>query len=182
MFDQQKTGKFIAESRKQKGLTQKELAQKLGISDKTVSKWETGHGMPDVSIIPELSEILSIGFNELLAGEPLESAESFSQKAEENVMELMKTNRSANAKSRWSLIGGIVGLILLFLYIFSLGGFSQYYLLVFFDLQSLFCVTGITLLILVASGRLRAFFRGIGLAFRKPSIAEIGRASCRERV
>ncbi len=91
MFDQEKTGKFIAENRRQKELTQKDLAEKLGISDKTVSKWETGHGMPDVSVIPELCEILSVNSNELLAGEKLESAESFSQKAEENVMDLMKT-------------------------------------------------------------------------------------------
>ena len=69
MFDQKKTGKFIAESRKQLGLTQKDLAEKLGISDKTISKWETGHGMPDVSVIPELCEILSVNSNELLAGE-----------------------------------------------------------------------------------------------------------------
>lgn len=48
MFDQEKTGKFIAENRKQKGLTQKDLAEKLGISDKTVSKWETGHGIRQV--------------------------------------------------------------------------------------------------------------------------------------
>lgn len=170
MFDQEKTGKFIAENRKQKGLTQKELAEKLGISDKTISKWETGHGMPDVSVIPELCEILSVNSNELLAGEKLESAESFSQKAEENVMELMKTNKTVSAKSRWSLVGGIAGLILLFLYMLSLGGINGNYWIRFIDLPSFCCVAGVTVLILVASGRLGAFFKGIGLAFRKSSI------------
>ena len=106
MFDQAKTGKFIAESRKKKGLTKKDLAEQLGISDKTVSKWETGHGIPDVSVISELCEILSVSSNELLAGERLDSVESFSKKAEENIMELMKTNKNVSSKSKWSLIGG----------------------------------------------------------------------------
>ena len=174
MFDQKKTGRFIAESRKQLGLTQKDLAEKLGISDKTISKWETGHGMPDVSAIPELCEILSVNSNELLAGEKLESAESFSRKAEENVMELMKTNKTVSAKSRWSFIGGIAGLLLLFLYMLSLGGFNGNYLIRFIDLPSFFCVAGVTILILVASGRLGIFFKGIGLAFRKSYITDDG--------
>ena len=176
MFDQEKTGKFIAENRRQKELTQKDLAEKLGISDKTVSKWETGHGMPDVSVIPELCEILSVNSNELLAGEKLESAESFSQKAEENVMELMKTNKTVSAKSRWSFIGGIAGLLLLFLYMLSLGGFNGNYLIRFIDLPSFCCVAGVTILILVASGNLGSFFKGIGLAFKKSSIAGDGGA------
>ena len=176
MFDQEKTGKFIAENRRQKELTQKDLAEKLGISDKTISKWETGHGMPDVSVIPELCEILSVNSNELLAGEKLESTESFSRKAEENVMELMKTNKTVSAKSRWSFIGGIAGLLLLFLYMLSLGGFNGNYLIIFIDLPSFCCVAGVTILILVASGRLGAFFKGIGLAFKKSSIAGDGGA------
>ena len=174
MFDQTKTGKFIAENRKQLGLTQKDLSEKLGISDKTISKWETGHGMPDVSLIPQLCEILSVNSNELLAGEKLESAESFSRKAEENVMELMKTNKTVNAKSRWSLAGGIAGLLLLFLYMLSFGGFNGNYLIIFIDLPSFCCIIGITALILVASGRLGAFFKGMGLAFRRSSLSDDG--------
>ena len=170
MFDQAKIGKFIAECRKKKGLTQKDLAEQLGISDKTVSKWETGHGMPDVSVISELCEILSVSSNELLAGEQLDSAESFSKKAEENIMELMKTNKNVCSKSKWSLIGGIAGLLLLFLYLMTVGGFNRNYLVRFVDLPSFCCVTGVTVLLLAASGRLRAFFKGIRLAFRKSSI------------
>ena len=81
MIDQEKTGSFIAQVRKTIGLTQKELADKLSLSDKTISKWETGHGMPDVSVIPELCEILQISANELLAGESLDTSDSFSKKA-----------------------------------------------------------------------------------------------------
>ena len=67
MLDQVKTGKFIAQLRKEKGLTQKELADSLGISDKAVSKWETENGMPDVSLMQSICEIFDININELLS-------------------------------------------------------------------------------------------------------------------
>ena len=174
MFDQQKTGKLIAESRKQQNLTQKDLAEQLGISDKTISKWETGRGMPDVSVIPELCEILHLTSNELLAGERLDSAESFNKKAEENIMELMKTNQKVNEKSWGSFVGGFIGLVLLFVYIISIGGLKGDFLIRFIDLPSLFCVCGVTFLILVASGQFKSFFVGIAMAFKKTSIAVEG--------
>ena len=68
-MDQIKIGKFIAECRKQKSLTQMQLAEKLGITDKAISKWERGVAMPDTSIMIELCDILSISVNELLSGE-----------------------------------------------------------------------------------------------------------------
>lgn len=64
-----KTGRLIAELRQEKGLTQKDVAEKLGICAKTVSKWETGHGFPDVSLIAELSKIFQIDVSKLLEGE-----------------------------------------------------------------------------------------------------------------
>ena len=64
-----KTGKLIAELRREKGLSQKDVAEKLGICAKTVSKWETGHGFPDVSLISELSEIFQVDISKLLEGE-----------------------------------------------------------------------------------------------------------------
>ena len=64
-----KTGKIIAERRKAKGLTQKALAEQLGVTNKAVSKWETGQGMPDISMVTELSRILEISADELLNGE-----------------------------------------------------------------------------------------------------------------
>ncbi len=76
MLDQEKTGAFIAGIRKQRGMTQKKLAEKLGLSDKTISKWETGHGFPDISVIPDLCRELGISANELLAGESLPSPET----------------------------------------------------------------------------------------------------------
>lgn len=67
-MDLSKTGKLIKELRREKGLTQKELSQELGISPKTVSKWETGHGFPDIDMISNLSEILGVDISKLLEG------------------------------------------------------------------------------------------------------------------
>lgn len=74
-MDQTRIGTFIAVLRKEKGLTQKELAEQIGISDKTVSKWETGNGMPDIAYLSPLCEVLDINVNELLSGEKLPSEE-----------------------------------------------------------------------------------------------------------
>lgn len=71
-MDHQKTGFFIAALRREKGWTQKELAERLGVTDKAVSRWETGKGMPDVSLLKPLSETLGVSVNELLAGEAIE--------------------------------------------------------------------------------------------------------------
>jgi len=68
-MDQEKIGKFIANLRKDKNLTQFELAEKLGITDKAISKWETGRSMPDISLLKELCTILDISISELLSGE-----------------------------------------------------------------------------------------------------------------
>ncbi len=85
---QQQTGKFIAECRKQKGLTQAQLAEKLGITNRAVSKWETGNSVPDVSLMLDLCEILGISANELLCGEKLDSEQQKTQ-GEKNAMHLM---------------------------------------------------------------------------------------------
>lgn len=68
-MDQKKIGKFIATLRKEKRLTQKEIAERLGISEKTISKWECGNGLPEVVYMEPLCEILGITINELLVGE-----------------------------------------------------------------------------------------------------------------
>ena len=88
-MDQIKIGKFIAEMRKEQNLTQIDLAEKLGISNKTVSKWECGNGMPDYALVESLCEVLNINVNELLSGERLPSKE-YNKKAEENMMSLIQ--------------------------------------------------------------------------------------------
>lgn len=106
-MNQEKIGKFILEMRKQKGLTQKELAEKVGISDKTISKWECGNSMPDISYLEALCTSLDITVNELLSGECL-SDESYSEKAEENIMALMKENESNKKSGFLKIISGIL--------------------------------------------------------------------------
>lgn len=106
-MDQTKIGRFIQSSRKQINMTQKELADKLGVSDKLISKWETGNGMPDISILNELCSTLNISVNELLSGETL-PPEKYSEKAEENIMELLKKNNTNKKAYIIQLIAGIV--------------------------------------------------------------------------
>ena len=88
-MDQIKIGKFIADERKRKGYTQKQLSEKLEISDKTISKWERGNGFPEVSLLLPLCNELEITVNELLSGERV-SEEDYHKKAEENMVNLVK--------------------------------------------------------------------------------------------
>lgn len=88
MCEKEKIGQFIASLRKEKGLTQKELAEKLAVSDKTISKWETGAGMPDISMLMPLAAIFEITVTELLKGERLETGESVDKLS---VDEIIKT-------------------------------------------------------------------------------------------
>ncbi len=88
-MDQTKIGKFIASCRKEHGMTQAVLAEKLGISDRAVSKWETGKSMPDSGIMLELCDLLKISVNELLSGERI-MTEAYDKRAEENLLELAK--------------------------------------------------------------------------------------------
>ena len=105
-MDQLKVGKFIAECRKQKNLTQMQLAEKLGITDKAISKWERGIAMPDTSIMLELCDILGISVNELLSGEKI-SMENNNQKNEQLLLEMAKELEKKN-KTIWSSMWAIM--------------------------------------------------------------------------
>lgn len=95
-------GRFIAERRKALGLTQRQLAEQLSVSDKAVSKWETGRGLPDVLLMPPLCAVLGITVNDLLSGERVGEGD-YRKKAEENMMELMREN----AENRQRLLQSI---------------------------------------------------------------------------
>ena len=99
-MDQTRSRSYISVLRKEKGLTQKALAEQIGISDKTVSKWETGNGMPDIAYLSPLCEVLDINVNELLSGEKLPS-EEYLGKAEENMKHLMQGNQNNKIAGRW---------------------------------------------------------------------------------
>lgn len=73
-MNNEKTGMLIAQIRKEKGLTQKQLADRIGVSNATISKWETAKGFPDISLIEPLAEALDISVSEIIAGERLESS------------------------------------------------------------------------------------------------------------
>lgn len=109
-MDKIKTGKFIASLRKEKGLTQVSLANRLSISDKTVSKWERGAGLPDVSLMLPLCEILEISVNELLTGEKLTDAD-YKKKAEVTIMNLVQENKENKKRMLQSVICGITTII-----------------------------------------------------------------------
>ena len=96
-MDQIKIGKFIADERKRKGYTQKQLSEKLEISDKTISKWERGNGFPEVSLLLPLCNELEITVNELLSGERV-SEEDYLKKAEENMVNLVREARESKKK------------------------------------------------------------------------------------
>lgn len=106
-MDQIKTGKFIAALRKGKGLTQMQLADILGISDKTVSKWERGAGLPEVSLMIPLCNVFEININELLTGEKLTDAE-YKMKAEDVIMDLVKENKENKKRLLQSIVCGII--------------------------------------------------------------------------
>jgi transcriptional regulator with XRE-family HTH domain len=93
------TGKFIADERKKKGYTQTQLADRLGISNRTVSKWETGNGFPDVSLLLPLSEELDVSVNELLSGEKI-SKEDYEKRAEENMVKIISKNQKVSREER----------------------------------------------------------------------------------
>ena len=113
-MDQIKIGKFIAECRKKENLTQAQLAEKLNITDRAVSKWENGRAMPDSSIMLSLCEILKISVNDLLNGEEI-TMENNNQKNEELLLGLAKELEQKNKiiwKSMWTIM--IVSMIALF--------------------------------------------------------------------
>lgn len=108
-MNQQATGKFIAQKRKEKSLTQEQLAEKLGVSNKTVSKWETGKCMPDYSVVKILCEELEITVAELMDGE---AAEERSVRAydDEQIMDLLK--RTQDLEKQKNLLYGVLLIVM----------------------------------------------------------------------
>jgi transcriptional regulator with XRE-family HTH domain len=96
-MDQIKIGKFIAECRKKEGLTQMQLAEKLGITDRAVSKWETGRAMPDSAIMLELCAALKISVNDLLCGEVV-TMDHYNKELEKNLLEMIKQKEQADKR------------------------------------------------------------------------------------
>lgn len=101
-MNQAKIGRFIAELRKEQGWTQMQLGERLGVSNKTISRWENGNYMPDLAVLPELAELLAVSVNELIAGQRFVEAD-YKRGADEQLlqtMQLLAEVRSIN-NSRW---------------------------------------------------------------------------------
>ena len=109
-MDQIQIGKFIAESRKAKNLTQRQLADALSISDKTISKWECGKGLPEVSLMLPLCAALEITVNDLLSGEKVSEVD-YQKKAEGNMMDLKKENEENRKRMALSMITVVITII-----------------------------------------------------------------------
>lgn len=115
-MDQIKIGKFIAECRKNNNLTQMQLAEKLNITDRAISKWENGKAMPDSSIMLELCSELKISVNELLSGEVLEM-NNYNERIEQNLIEMIKQKELSDKRllTMEIVIGVLVSLVLFIL-------------------------------------------------------------------
>jgi transcriptional regulator with XRE-family HTH domain len=167
-MDQIKIGKFIAEMRKEQNLTQIDLAEKLGISNKTVSKWECGNGMPDYSVMEGLCDILQINVNELLSGERLPSKD-YNKKAEENMMSLIQESSVNQKREKRELFLavlttiGILAVVIWNIIVFEgMEGIGN-----FLDTPTFTYVMCIFILVLALSGKLKDFFRAFSIAIKK---------------
>lgn len=105
-MDTEKISKFISTARTKIGLTQKELADRIGVSDKTISKWETGKSLPDISYYEPLCDALNIKVNELLSGEYLND-DIYLEKAENNFVEIIRENNFSKKKVVIRLFAGL---------------------------------------------------------------------------
>lgn len=117
-MNQVKIGKFIAECRKKNHLTQKQLAEKLNITDRAVSKWENGKAMPDSSIMLDLCNELEISVNELLSGERIEM-NNYNENVEKNLLEMVKQKEESDKRLlTMEIVIGALSSTILFILIF----------------------------------------------------------------
>ena len=119
-MDIRKTGRFICILRKQQGLTQSQLAERIGVTDKAVSRWETGKGFPDVSLLQPLAEALGTSVTELLAGEPL-TAEEVARRSDSALLEALRYTGSMG-KRVLAVLLAVAGVFFLLAPLFAAGG------------------------------------------------------------
>ena len=151
-MSENKIGEFIQCIRKEKGMTQKDLADRISVSDKTISKWENGNSVPDTEILTSLCQNLDISVNELLSGEKL-PVETYPVKAEENMINLLKENEDNRKNSKIQLAVGIVLGILSLVFLLGItGGTGLHALVWFIDLPSLLGILLICAAIVLMSG------------------------------
>ena len=134
-MNQEKIGKFIAENRKKKNLTQVELAEQLGVTDRSISKWENGRGMPDVSIFDDLCNILGISVNELLKGQYL-SNENVEKVSSQNIIEYSNYLKKKEKNKIIRILAILFLIIITFLFMLLLA-FNKTFFKTNYDLEFL---------------------------------------------
>ena len=117
-MDQTRIGRFIADRRKKASLTQMQLAEKLNITDRAISKWENGKSLPDSSIMLELCDVLGISVNDLLSGEVV-TMENYNKEIEKNLLDMIKQKEQADKRlAAAEVFIGITATIVLFALVF----------------------------------------------------------------
>ena len=173
-MDQEKIGVFISTLRKEQGMTQQQLADAIGVSNKTISKWECGKGMPELALIVPLCHILQISINEFLSGEHL-LENGYTEKAEVNMMNLLQETENSKKKSRSSLLAfGITVIIFLFVVLYSVitnMGISMNML--FVDMPTLLSMFLVTALFLLGTNLGLPFFDSFRIIFGKKKSVSI---------
>lgn len=119
-MDNKIIGEFIKEQRALKNLTQKQLSEKLGVTDKAVSRWETGKGIPDVSLLIPLSEVLEVSVNEILIGETIEEEKKI-EKYEETIVNTLTTNKKQISSLHKIIYALFVAVEVVAIYGFTIG-------------------------------------------------------------
>ena len=166
-MDATKIGLFIAEKRKLKNLTQQDLADKLHLSNRTISKWECGKGIPDSAIMMELCEALDISVNELLLGENI-SNEEYKVKADKNIIALMNKPKNMYKKIIVSVLGGLLSEIILVVFLLVciyanvMNGTNVYD---FLDMPAALIVIGATGVLLLVTGLAKYFIMTFKIVF-----------------
>ena len=120
-MDQERIGKFILELRKEKKMTQQELADKIGVTDRAISKWENGRGMPDLSLMKPLCDELGISINELISGEKINKKE-YQDRFEENIFNTINYSQKQIKKTRNKYVIIIVIIVLFLIVLVTLFG------------------------------------------------------------
>ena len=173
-MDQEKIGVFISTLRKEQGMTQQQLADAIGVSNKTISKWECGKGMPELALIVPLCHILQISINEFLSGEHL-LENGYTEKAEVNMINLLQETENSKKKSRSSLLAfGITVIIFLFVVLYSVitnMGISMNML--FVDMPTLLSMFLVTALFLLGTNLGLPFFDSFRIIFGKKKSVSI---------
>lgn len=165
-MDKIKIGRFIAQVRKEKGLTQQELADLVGVTNKAVSKWECGNGLPEMENIGVLCDKLGVSVNELLSGERIEP-ERYLQKAESNILNLIEENEKQSSRGSiftfvMIILSSIVGVGCVVL--INMGGYSGDLLI---NLPSILIMSIVAIMFLLATGMFKDFFRTFSIVCNK---------------